>query len=372
MAKIGRNQPCRCQSGKKYKKCCGRLANTSPAAIMDPMLAAAIEKRRKEVEAEIAQRQKQQGRGRGIISNTVAGHRVVCVGSKVYWSQNWVTFHDFLREYLIHKLDAVWFRTEAAKPAGQQHAIVRWYDLAVKEIKRSGKSSGQVFTAPMIGAHRAFLNLAYNIYLIDHHADPTTSDKLVNIFIRRLKSTPHNFVGVLFETYAAAAFLKAGFDLAYEKESDGSKSHVEFIATYPATGRKFSVEVKTRNRTANDDGPVDNIKRLRVASKLNQALAKEATHDRVVIIELNLPDVITDEESLAGWPQAALEQVRYAEKSQPSAGETKPSAYVLITNHAYHNNLPLTTTQAQLLAIGFNIPDFGPDVPYPGAIANFW
>jgi len=29
MAKIGRNSPCPCNSGKKYKKCCGFFGSTS-------------------------------------------------------------------------------------------------------------------------------------------------------------------------------------------------------------------------------------------------------------------------------------------------------------------------------------------------------
>ena len=31
MAKIGRNDPCPCNSGKKYKKCCERIAAAQPA-----------------------------------------------------------------------------------------------------------------------------------------------------------------------------------------------------------------------------------------------------------------------------------------------------------------------------------------------------
>lgn len=36
MAKIGRNDPCTCGSGKKYKKCCGKITHESPATTKEP------------------------------------------------------------------------------------------------------------------------------------------------------------------------------------------------------------------------------------------------------------------------------------------------------------------------------------------------
>ena len=135
------------------------------------------------------------------------------------------------------------------------------------------------------------------------------------------------------------------------------------MATYPKTGKKFSVEVKSRNRAANEDGPVDDAKRLRVSNKLNKALSKKAEHTRVVMIEVNVPDVVT-EEKLDGWPRAALEQIRHAEVTEAPDGGEKPSAYVLVTNHAFHNNLETVGVGAQILAAGCRIPDFGPDVGF--------
>ena len=216
----------------------------------------------------------------------------------------------------------------------------------------------------MTGAIRAFVNLAYNIYLIAHHAEGD-NDPIVSRYVTRLKSTrPDDFAGVLFETYAAAALLKAGFKLVFENERDGSVSHVEFVAAYPKTGKRFSVEVKAREGTlgAAGESEVDDIKRLRVASKLNKALGKKAAHTRVVLIEINVPDVVT---SLEGWPAAAMEQIRYNEKSDFLSWEKKPSAYVFVTNHAFHNNLDTPDPGMQVLAAGFLIPDFGPDARHP-------
>ena len=143
-------------------------------------------------------------------------------------------------------------------------------------------------------------------------------------YIERLKSTrSDDFAGALFETYAATAFLKAGFTLAFENERDGSMSHVEFVALYPKTGKRFSVEVKARERRRVDPGAKDvtDVKRLRVANKLNKALGKEAAHTRVVMIEINVPDVVTSYGD--GWPMSALEQMRYNEQRDFPNGEAE-------------------------------------------------
>lgn len=188
-------------------------------------------------------------------------------------------------------------------------------------------------------------------------------------YVNRLKSSrSDDFTGVLFETYAAAAFLKAGFDLEFENERDASTSHVEFVATHPASGKKFSVEVKSRNWPAlaeEQGGAVDEVRRLRVASKLNDALRKNAQHTRVVFVEVNVPDILQATE-LTGWPAAALNEIRANEKTNFPNGNLKPSAYVLVTNHAFHNHLDRVSPGTQMLATGFHIPDFGPDVQFAG------
>jgi hypothetical protein len=139
-----------------------------------------------------------------------------------------------------------WVAAELARPPEERRRILRWFDQATEDARRTGAKTGEVYTAPMSGAVRAFINLAYNICLIAHHTDKD-GDAIVKGYVDRLKSTrSDDFAGALFETYAAAAFLKAGFTLAFENERDGSVSHVEFVALYPKTGKRFSVEVKAR------------------------------------------------------------------------------------------------------------------------------
>jgi hypothetical protein len=362
--KVGRNQSCPCGSGKKYKKCHGSwTASSNATSPFPPFSDKTLQQKLREMEAIRVQREKQQGLGRGIVSCEFAGFRMVAVGNKLHWSKQWLTFRDFIKDYFLSVLGKDWCKAEYEKPDAERHPIIRWYAQAIEQSRRLGKVVDGLVIGPMTGAQNAFLNLAYNIYLIAHHAD-SDHDKLLSTILEKLKSTrSDDFIGKLFETYAAAAFLKAGFKLAYENEQDGATSHVEFVATYPKTGMKFSVEVKSRNRAPSGDGPVDDVKRLRVASKLNRALDKDAKHTRVVMIEVNVPDIVTSME-LEGWPRAALSQIRHSENTPAPEGKEKPSAYVVVTNHAFHNNLDAANVGAQVLATGFLIPDFGPDIPF--------
>ncbi len=369
MPKVERNQLCPCGSGKKFKKCHGGSAVTESPEL-PPEVWAALDQKRREMKAAEFQRRKQQGLGKPIISTVVNEWRVVFVGNTrcTQKAERWKTFHDFLSDHFLYRLSQSWLYSERKKPAADRHPIVTWFEQSVMGAKQNAKNAKGVYTRPMTGAISAYLNLAYNVYLIGHRT-PAQKDRVVRRFVNRLKSSrSDDFTGVLFETYAAAAFLMAGFDLEFENERDGSTSHVEFVATHPATDKKFSVEVKSRNWPAlaeEQGGAADEGRRLRVASKLNAALEKKGQHTRVVFIEVNVPDILQATE-LTGWPAAALSEIRANEKTGFPNGEMKPSAYVLVTNHAFHNHLDRVSPGTQILATGFHIPDFGPDVQFAG------
>src|ERR1700733_15290041 len=97
---------------------------------------------------------------------------------------------------------------------------------------------------------------------------------------------------------------------------------------------------------------------------MNKALSKWAEHARVVMIEINVPDVMTEFSLIDGWPKAALDQIRSVEKLPAPDGSEKPSAYVMVTNHSFHNNLDAINGSTQVIATGFRISDFGPDVGF--------
>jgi len=199
----------------------------------------------------------------------------------------------------------------------------------------------------MTGAVEAYLGLAYNLYLLAHNVE------LQDRMIKRLKDRP-NFLGAYYETYVAAAFIKAGFDLALEDESDPSHSHCEFVGTYRLSGRRFSVEAKARQ----PEKPSAKVHR-----QLHAALAKHAVYPRVVFIDVNVPDIATETQSMA-WLQEALADIHEKEATMVVAGAPAPAAYVFLTNHTYQYNLDSTKYKRSVVSEGFKIPDFRLDASF--------
>jgi len=133
--------------------------------------------------------------------------------------------------YIKIVLGEAWGTSELRKAEAERHPILRWYSLVCKyQRDHVSPMAGTIRTAPMTGAVEAYLGLAYNLYLLAHNVE------LQDRMIKRLKDRP-NFLGAYYETYVAAAFIKAGFDLALEDESDPSHSHCEFVGTYRLSGR---------------------------------------------------------------------------------------------------------------------------------------
>ena len=129
--KVGRNDPCPCGSGKKYKKCHG--AASAPAfRIHEGPLPEAVRKKVEEHKAAEQQRQEQQGLGKPIISEMFHGYRFVAVGSRLYYSNRWKTFHDFLDHYIKSVLGGEWGTEELQKPAVERHPLLVWYQTGTR------------------------------------------------------------------------------------------------------------------------------------------------------------------------------------------------------------------------------------------------
>jgi hypothetical protein len=90
--KVGRNEACPCGSGQKFKRCHGLIA---PQASPPKGGHVDIAKHASFREAMHAQRTKQQGLGRPIISTESRGTRFVAVKNRLMHSQTWKTFIDF-------------------------------------------------------------------------------------------------------------------------------------------------------------------------------------------------------------------------------------------------------------------------------------
>lgn len=357
MAKIGRNDSCPCGSGKKFKKCHGAIR--SGAEVKTRSIAAEVQALINRHQAKLIQKQAQQGLGRPIVSTELNGRRIVAVGNKLVHSSGWKTFHDFLFDYIKQALGPEWGNKEIAKPLEQRHPILQWYDALCRLQSAHGLGEGNIKSAPLTGAVAAYLGLAYNLYLLEHNVELQTR------LVTRLKNH-EQFHGAYYETFVAAAFIRAGFSIELENETDGDTTHCEFTAAH-ASGRKYSVEAKARHVVGVlgvvEGHGTEADQKLKVGHQLYAALKKKARSTRVVFIDVNVPDHITGAEEV-GWLKEALGAIRSKESSMTIKGKPAPEAYVFLTNLPYHHAPESGDFRVAVLAEGFKIPDFKMDVQY--------
>ena len=363
MPEIGRNAPCHCKSGKKYKKCCGSPTATSgqsqppfeilygaPQDIPPDVLRAFREHQEKEIA-----RIRRYGHVRPPIAVDHQGYKVVAVGNKLTWAKNWKTFHDFLFNYIAGGLGKEWGDAEIKKPFEERHPILQWYhQLCEFQRAHMAPDAQGIGEAIASGPVMAYLWLAYDLYTLEHHA--LLREKLV----RRLKNR-EQFQGARYEVSVAAAWVRAGFDLTLEDETDTETSHCEFNATHKPTGATYSVEAKSRHRegylgTPGIPRPLAEIT-ADVYALLQRALRKRAEHERVIFIDLNVPP---DGRALleTEWVKRVAEQVKRLEHTQ-AAADPYPPAFIFFTNHPYHyvgNDQPEPGRSTVFTAI--NNPDF--------------
>src|SRR5579859_3612530 len=210
--KIGRNEPCPCGSGKKFKKCC--LDSAAPKA--RPAVSAAppeVLKHAHEMmrlhEAQENVRRQQQGHGNPIISFTDHGYRLVAVGKTIHWDNNWVVFPDFLLYFMKKMLGPEWGARE--KPKGL-HPIFRWLEK-FKQHSDSLPTEGKLKSGQIMGFLACWLHLAYALYLIEHN------DALPKPLLRRLRD-PSFFMPAYYEAIVGAALAVAGFELSCAERSE--------------------------------------------------------------------------------------------------------------------------------------------------------
>ncbi len=345
-SRVGRNEPCPCGSKRKYKRCHGYGS-------VPPISSEQLSEMSRAALAQRIQRERQQGLGRPIVSAELNGTRFVAIKSRLAYSPNWTTFHDFLKDYLRIVLGREWINEELKKLLAERHLILRWYHHLCLHQRKFGTKPGEVHSAPMTGAAAAYLGLAYDLYALDHNAE------LQARLVARLKNSD-GFPGARYEAFVAAVMIRAGFELKFENEQDGSTTHCEFTATSKVTGRKFSIEAKHR-----EPGEASHTAkgRFRVGKRLQKALRKQADHDRIVFIDINVPDLAASSE-LPDYFAKTLAALRRFE-GRCLNGVPLPSAYLFVTNFPAHYDLDGRAFRSSVMAEGFQIPDFKSDSTFP-------
>jgi hypothetical protein len=263
-----------------------------------------------------------------IVSREHLGVRDVLVNNKWLSSRHWDTFHSFLANYFAQALGRAWAEAEGAKPLEERHPIMQSYEHSRAFIEKHLEATG-AHQVRMTGPIKAFASLAYDFYVVANHG------LLAPKLLERLRNKDQ-FQGARYELYVYTAFVRAGFDIEPEDETDSRESHCEFTATDRDTGHKYSVEAKSRHRHGilGHPGtrlPLEEIKGD-VHGLLHKALKKSAKHERVVFLDLNMPPI-------AGVPfeypplDVFFDGLKERDEAPPDYWST---AFVCITNQPSH------------------------------------
>ncbi len=231
-------------------------------------------------------RRKRFGEVRPVIHADFHGHKFVAVGNQLHHSKDVKTFPDFLQNYIRSVLGPDWGNAELAKPLESRHEIMKWYDAMCQFQREQERGPDGLYGVIPTGAMRAYLLLAYDLYIIRDHS------ALQESVVHRLKH-PDQFQGARHELFATATCIRAGYDIAFEDESDPSRRHIEFTAIHKTTGQEIDVEAKSRHRPGVLGYPArprasDEV-RAGIEGLLRDAFAKPVLHPYVIFFDLNLP-----------------------------------------------------------------------------------
>jgi hypothetical protein len=279
--KHGRNDPCSCGSGLKFKKCCLLKAEPAGQRIMaskdgrvwkeaPPELRAKAMRVFEEKQCKEQKRVARFGQVRPQISTVVwQGQRIVAVRNRIYRSDRWKFFPDFLRDYVPEVLGIDWCKAEAAKPEAERHPIITWRAQGAAYMNAQPPQPDGSRAALSCGALAAYNCFAYDLYVVDDNGG------LDKELLQRLKNRDL-FQGARHELFAEATCYRAGFAVQHEDEKDGSTRHAEFTVRHVATGQLLSVEAKSRHRQGvlGRPGTPEEKPQLRLMPGINDAVAK--------------------------------------------------------------------------------------------------
>lgn len=344
--KPGRNAPCPCGSGKKFKTCHG-----GPNAAFEEMISRGAMEAQRHAAVSTLQRTRQQGLGRGILSMDANDKRLVVVGSRLC-SGSWKTFHDFLYGYIVDALGHEWVTAETAKPPESRHPILGWRQRLAALSKAHPSETGALKKIPLTGAVNAYLTLAHDLYTLEHNAYLARTRGIQALLLARLKHTGQ-FVGARYEVRIAAMFLRAGFELTWEDETDRSSDHCEFTATYAKTGKSFWVECKMRNQSPTAKSQFGFGKFVGLVS---DALRKETDAERIIFVDINTPAAASVLGTHFDWRTAAVNNLRRFEGSREA--RELPSALIIVTNFPDHHHLDDVVSDGGAVLEGFKTDDY--------------
>jgi hypothetical protein len=309
--KIGRNDPCPCGSGRKYKKCCEPRLKTRPLAAEHDSGGQLI--------------------GRPFIETEFQGQRMRAVGSELHRRPLEETDQEFYVYLLVQSLGVEWVKPQLARPASDRHVLGDWLGnwQAARRQASEAQPGQRLYDTAATGTLTALLCIAFDVYSVRH------AMKMPESLLKRLRN-PDQFQGARYELAIAAVFARAGYELEWLSDSD--RKLPEFIAHHSESKIEIAVEAKSRHRPGvlGRAGPRPPAEELEpdVARLMRDALKKETgARPFVVCLDLNLPtqDASTFEQRGTELHERVL-QPFWGNDETSSA----PFSAAFLTNYSWH------------------------------------
>ncbi len=270
------------------------------------------------------------GHVRPQVTIKVGDVRFVPIGSRLM-SGKWITFPDFLTDYCRTVFGGAWGNAEIAKPPEERHPIIQWYQEWARFSANKSPSPDGTFMAVPSGPSAAWFHLSYDLYVLQHHAS------LQSRLIGRLK-IPEQFQGARYELTIAATFIRAGFKLEYEDETDRERKHPEFLAIYENTGEVIAVEAKSRHRPGvlGRPGEIEDPVEVKagIGRLLQKALDKRIEQPYIVCFDLNLPPFRAGNVLEQPQIRELMETIVQKEKDYPK--DAFPITTIIATNFPHY------------------------------------
>jgi hypothetical protein len=344
-AKIGRNDPCGCGSGKKFKKCCldeiGRVLSVPPNSRRMPKLPPGLTlddltPLTQDHVAFIREFTRQSERTHfgppDLFRTPFNGWIIRTFGGTITWRKPTETFHEFCVWAVKMTFGQGWLDDQFAQPGEASHVVAKWltdfHEMQKRDAPPGHKPGDPVSSIPSGSAQELVLLGRDFIYLAQ-------LGKLPDGLVGRLRNKDQ-FQGAWYETRVASALINGGFEIEWLNKK--SKSHCEFTAKHSFTQETFAVEAKSKHRPGllNKAGYREEDPRVLATRNFRDALKKDTEGlPFLIFIDVNMPLSDSFEDAAKSWAQ---DMADFIHPMGMSPSKPAKFAYAVCTNFSYHQS----------------------------------
>ena len=235
--KIGRNEPCPCGSGKKYKTCClGKYPiEETTKRPTDSVLRIRSQTTKAEPYLPLVP---------SIIAN---GYRWRAVFNRLYYRPIKETFHEFLVRVAFWTFGRSWYKQQLSSRPSDRHVVAQWMEAFSEHRESPGDYEVESVSGKTVYSMDApvpvwnLVSLGYDLFCLQ------AVNRLPDFLVKRLKKM-RSFQSVRYEIAVPAILTRSGFDIDFLDEQGYMDKHCEFIGTHKNSGYKIGVEAKSRKR----------------------------------------------------------------------------------------------------------------------------